>query len=610
MGRVVRPPAYAGDMLREMRIRNLGVIADAVLELSPGLNVITGETGAGKTMVVSGLGLLLGGRSDSGLVRSGSSVAAVEGILELPAAHPALERAVDAGADPQDCADGLILARSVTSEGRSRAHVSGRTVPAGVLADIGRSTVAVHGQADQWRLRHPEQHRAAVDRYGGATLIEALSTYRLHHRAVIALAAELSHLDGLERGHELEAEMLRVGLAELERVDPRPGEEEELRAEEERLSYADGLRAAAGRAHELLTGQGVDGGPGVGGAADLLGAARAELDAVASHDNAVGLMAERCADLAYQAADLANDLAGYQSDVDADPARLAVVQERRDQLTKVLRGKGQSIEEALEWGRQAATRLDELDGAPQRAAEVGAQLEAEREQLGVCAARVTHERRRAAAGLSAAIQTELSHLAMGSSVIDICVSGRPHPEGLSIPGEERPLRFGPEGVDDVEIRLAANPGASPRSVAKAASGGELSRVMLAVELVTGSQDLPTFVFDEVDAGVGGRAALDLGARLAALAQHAQVVVVTHLAQVAAFADRHLTVRKAVDGQVTSSDVRVLAGRERLREIARMMAGVEDSDAALDHARDLLSRVGRSDEFEAVPAGLTTAALTT
>ncbi|HET7476846.1 MAG TPA: DNA repair protein RecN [Dermatophilaceae bacterium] len=595
-------------MLRQIRIRGLGVIQDATLDLAPGLNVLTGETGAGKTMVVSGLGLLLGARADAGLVRDGARAAVVEGVVALPADHPARARAEDAGADVED---ELILARSIADGGRSRAHVGGRAAPVGLLGELGQLLVAVHGQADQWRLRRPDQHRDLLDRYAGAPVLQPLHAYQARFDEHTALETELMRLRQLDRDRAREAEVLRAGLEELERVDPRPGEDDQLRLEDARLSHADGLRDAAGQAHALLVGadeQGYDddglGGSVTGGIA----AARSALAPMAGHDEALLELDRRLAEIGYLAADVAGDLAGYLSGLEVDPARLAAVQQRRAELSRLLRRYGDTIADVLQWGRESASRLDQLEGANDRAAQVRDRLAELAGELTELAGELTAARRHAAARLGAGVTGELARLAMGSAVVDVAVRTRPstgaEPDdpskatvggqdaGWALPGLRR------HGADEVEIRLAANPGSQPRSVASAASGGELSRVMLALEVVAGGRDVPTYVFDEVDAGVGGRAALDVGARLAALAATAQVVVVTHLAQVAAYADRHLVVRKSVDGQVTASDVVEVRGAERRREIARMLAGSPESAAAVEHAAELLHRAAKG---RAVPA---------
>jgi len=591
-------------VLQEIRIQNLGVIDDAVLELHPGLNVVTGETGAGKTMVVSGLGLLLGARADAGLVRAGASSAAVEGVVDLDADHPAAVRAAEAGADLDG---GLVLLRTLSAEGRSRAHVGGRSAPVGVLSEIGEHLVAVHGQADQWRLKQADQHRALLDQYAGEPLAKSLRRYQELYDEHEQVRRELAELREAARDRAREVEILQMGLEQIEALDPQPGEDDDLRVEDERLSHAEGLRAGAEAARTLIAGAeeeyAAEPAPNVIGA---IADARGALSGMLEHDPALKELDRRLADLGYLAADLGADLSGYLSDIELDPGRLGWVQQRRADLGGLLRKYGDTVDEVLAWGKNAAARLDTLLNADDTLAGLGARLDTLRAELGAAAAALTKARVKAATGLAKAVSTELAHLAMGKAVVEVSVTQRPAADGLTVPGAARsgtaegPVRFTRHGVDEVEILLAANPGAPARSVAKAASGGELSRVMLALEVVTGagaSDGVPTFVFDEVDAGVGGRAALDIGARLAALACHAQVIVVTHLAQVAAFADRHLVVTKSSDGHVTSSGVVPVDGDARLRELARMMAGV-DTDTAVEHAGELLAQAGARREAAA------------
>jgi DNA repair protein RecN (Recombination protein N) len=571
--------------------------------------VVTGETGAGKTMVVTGLGLLLGARADAALVRTGADTAVVEGIVVVAPDHPAAARASEAGADLDD---GLVLVRTISAEGRSRAHVGGRTAPVGVLGEIGERLVAVHGQADQWRLRQGDQHRAMLDPFGGSAVSAALARYEQLFDAHASASAELADLRAQARDRAREIDLLQHGLDQLEALDPQPGEDADLRVEDERLSHAEGLRTAAEVAHTHLAGGEEYAAEPVAGTVETIAAGRHALAGEVDHDPRLLELDRRLADLGYLAADLASDLSAYASDIDIDPARLGWVQQRRADLATLTRKYGDTVDDALAWGREAAARLDRLVGSDSRVEELAAEVHQLRTDLGRAAGELSAARQAAALRLADEVTAELAHLAMGQAVVEVAVSQRtvdpagaaapgadpeqapsvdPRPPGgLEVPGLGASLRFGRHGVDDVEIRLAANPGSPVRSVARAASGGELSRVMLALEVVTGragSDEVPTFVFDEVDAGVGGAAALAVGARLAALACHAQVVVVTHLPQVAAYADRHLVVRKASDGHITASGVHALEGDERLRELARMMAGV-DTDAALDHARELVA----------------------
>src|SRR6476469_5205519 len=568
-----------------MRIRGVGVIDDAVLDLSPGLNVLTGETGAGKTMVVSGLGLLLGERADSGLVRTGSASALVEGVVQLPPDHPALLRADEAGADHED--GELVIARTIAAAGRSRAHVGGRTAPVAVLAELGQMLVAVHGQADQWRLKQGDAHRVVLDDFGGPALTALRDRVAELYDRWRDSAREHARLVSEARERAREIDSLTASLEEIEAVDPQPGEDAALRAEDERLAHADTLRLAAAQALADLSGDDYAAEPAPN-VRDLIGAARGALTPATAHDQALAGLDERLHEVGTLVTDLAADLTAYLQDVDLDPERLGYVQERRAALGVLTRKYGETVDEVLEWSGRSAARLDELVTADDRVERLGAEV-AELEASLVAAALALSEARRAAGDdFGTRVSEELSHLAMGKAVVHVELRRRTDPEGVALPDGER-VRLSRHGIDDVEILLAANPGATPRSVARAASGGELSRVMLALEVV-GSRSAsgeaasgpPTFVFDEVDAGVGGRAAL---------AEHAQVIVVTHLAQVAAFADRHLVVHKADDGRITSSSVTVVDGDARLRELSRMMGGDPDSEAGLAHAGDLLEQTG-------------------
>ncbi|WP_202878771.1 DNA repair protein RecN [Ornithinimicrobium ciconiae] len=569
-------------MLTRMRIQRLGVIDDAELDLSPGLNVITGETGAGKTMVVSGLGLLFGARADSAMVRSGAASAVVEGEVAVPPDHPAARRVAAAGGETEE---GLILVRTVSAEGRSRAHVGGRSAPVGVLSEVGEHLVAVHGQADQWRLRAPEQHRVLLDAFGGPEIATSLQRYAVAHRQWNATREELARLSTAGAERTLRMEMLRGALEEIEAVDPQEGEEDDLRTEELRLAHADGLRQAADTAHAALSG-GDDAAEEVRPVTELLAGASQALAPVAEHDPALLELRKRLDELSYLAADLGGDLASYGTGIDVDPARLAWVQQRRSVLSALLRKYGESTSVVLAWSAQAALEVAELDGSDERIAALSQDEARQRAEVIAAGAALSSARSEAAARLGTQVGAELAHLAMAGAEVEVTVRHRPDADGLDLGDGER-VRVAAHGLDEVEILLAANAGTAPRTVTKAASGGELSRVMLALEVVSAQGDVPTYVFDEVDAGVGGAAALDLGARLAQLAQHAQVIVVTHLGQVAAFADSHHVVHKSSDGAITASDVRSVDGPERVAEIARMLGGVTDSPAALEHARELL-----------------------
>ncbi|HEY2129621.1 MAG TPA: DNA repair protein RecN [Streptosporangiaceae bacterium] len=594
-------------MLEEVRITALGVIDDAVLELSPGFTVVTGETGAGKTMVVTGLGLMFGGRADPARVRPGADRATVEGRLRVDPEGRVAEQVTEAGGELDDDGATLLLSRSVSAEGRSRAYAGGHSVPVSLLTYLADDLVAVHGQADQQQLLRAGRQREALDRFGGPPLAAAAADYLRVYQRHRAVSTELAELTSLARQRAQEADDLRRGLAEIERLEPVEGEDAELRTEEDRLANADALHSAATVAHDALLGDPASGSYDLPDAVSLLGAASQALEAVASHDPALAGLAARLNEASYLVSDAGAELASYLQSVEADPARLAAVQERRAELTRLVRAYGQDapapaapdedgldadgldgdpasppdsppggdLAAVLTWAKQAAARLAELDGDDDRVSGLAAEADQLAAEVAELAGQLTALRTEAAERFAAEVTTELAALAMPHARVTVAV----------MPQQE----FGPHGADDVELRLVAHPGAPPLPLAKGASGGELSRVMLAIEVVfAGADPVPTFVFDEVDAGVGGKAAVEIGRRLARLARLAQVIVVTHLPQVAAFADTHLVVEKAGDGSVTRSGVTRLDDAGRVTELSRMLAGLEDSEYGRAHAGELLT----------------------
>jgi DNA repair protein RecN (Recombination protein N) len=575
-------------VFEDLRIRGLGVIDDAELELGPGLTVITGETGAGKTMVVTGLGLLMGGRADPGAVRAGAGTAVVEGRVQVDPRGPAAARALEAGAEIEQ--GSLLLSRTVSAEARSRAHIGGRAVPVGMLTELADDLVAVHGQSDQQRLLRPARQRETLDRYAGEPVTEPFASYSGLYAELMAVESQLTEMTTQTRERAQEADLLRLGLAEVTRADPRPGEDADLTAEEARLAHAEGLRFAATAAHASLatddsTGDGAD-------ALALIAAARRSLEPQQNHDPALAALADRLAEASYLLADVAADLASYAADIDVDPARLAAVQERRSALSALFRKYGADTDEVLAWAERASRRLFELDNDDDRIKALAQRRDDLRTELGILASRLSAARTAAAQRFAVSVAAELSALAMPQAHVEVQVTPRPDPAGLLVDGAT--VAFGPTGVDDVEILFAAHAGVAPRPLDRGASGGELSRLMLAVEVVfAGADPVPTFVFDEVDAGVGGKAAVEVGRRLARLSRSAQVLVVTHLPQVAAFADRHLRVVKNEDGRIISSGVALLDDDGRVQELSRMLAGLEGSATARAHAEELLATAASS-----------------
>lgn len=581
-------------MLEELRITGLGVIQDTTLPLAPGMNVITGETGAGKTMVVTGLGLLFGGRADAGRVRPDAGRAVVEGRLRLSgrAAKAVHARVAEAGADPDE--DGtVLLSRAVTAEGRSRAYIGGRSTPVSVLAEIGEQVLAVHGQSDQLRLLRPAEQRAALDRFAGAEHEKLLDTFRETFAEWRRVEDDLADRRRNARQRNQEADLLRLGLDEIMRVNPQPGEDDELKAEAQRLEHIEGLRTAAQVAYQCLVGS-ADSTDGAPDAASLIGTARRSLEGQGGVDRMLGDLAGRLEEAATLVSDVAAELSGYLTSIDADPGRLQAIYERRTALRALTRKYADDVDGVIAWAERAQQRLAELDTSDELLEELDRERRRLADEVADLASRVSAARREAAARFAEQVTAELAGLAMPYARIEVAVLPRPTARGepsVTIDGVE--VGVTPDGADEVEIRLLAHPGAPALPLQRGASGGELSRVMLAIEVVfAGAGGPPTLVFDEVDAGVGGQAAVEIGRRLARLARSHQVLVVTHLPQVAAFADRHLVVAKDTGGAVTTSGVRVVEDTERARELARMLAGLPDSDLGIAHAEELLAMAAR------------------
>ncbi len=556
-------------MLSELRIQNLGVIAEATLEPAPGMTVVTGETGAGKTMIVSGIGLLLGERAEGRIVRRDASRAVVEG--RFTQTEPIAAQLTELGAELD--ADELLLARQVSAAGRSRAFIGGVQAPINQLSALTGELATIHGQSEQIRLGSPERQREVLDRSGGPALASLLDAYRAGYRRREQLRAERDDLVRHAQERAREADLLRFGLDEISKIDPQPGEDTELAAEASRLQAVDDLRLLADRAGHALSGSD-EGDPDDPGAVGLAGIARHALDQIAALDPQAAELAGRGRALTGQVNELAADVASYLADLDADPLRLEHVTGRRAELAALTRKYGSTIDEVLGWAAESAARLGSLGSDDQRVAELGTQIAALDAELASQAGALSTQRRAAADRLEAAVQSELAALAM------------PH---ARLAFELRPLaELGGWGAEQVVLLFAANPGSELAPLAKVASGGELSRVRLALEVVLAADDPGhVFVFDEVDAGIGGAVAVELGRRLARLAEHSQVIVVTHLAQVAAFGQAHWLVSKSSSGAVTTSDLRLLEGADRETELARMMGGLADSESGLAHARELL-----------------------
>lgn len=572
-------------MLAEIAISNLGVISHASAELSPGLTVLTGETGAGKTMVVTGLRLLTGGRADASRVRTGAKEAVVEGAfstegLPEPTIDDVRSVAEGAGAQPDENGEYLV-SRSVKASGRSSAHLGGRKVPAAALGDLAAHLLTIHGQNDQLRLLAPEQQLAALDRFDPA-IAPKLEAYREVYTEWRQAVKSLK--ERTEKRLELAQEMdrLRFAIEEIDAVSPQAGEDDELVATINRLQDVDALREAAQTA--LVA---IDGAEAVGAfgadeeepASDLVGKAQAAL--ASSSDEALRELGVRLGEVARVLADVAAELGAYTADLPSDPDELERLLQRQQELKSLTRKYAPDIAGVVAWREKAGKRLGQIDTSEEAVDKLKTQVAKLESEMKTRAAALTKARAKAAKRLGEAVTEELHGLAMPKAQLRV---------------EVAEAKFGRDGADTVEITLAPNAALEPKPLATSASGGELSRVMLALEVILSeSSSGATLVFDEVDAGVGGRAAVEIGRRLARLARRNQVIVVTHLPQVAAYANTHLHVSKDVGDEAVTSGVGTLADEERIEELARMMAGLDDSDTGRAHATELFTRAQREVE---------------
>jgi len=553
-------------MIEQLRIKNLGVIRDATLDFSPGLTVLTGETGAGKTMVFRSLHLLFGGKADSALISTGAEQASVEADVAMPT--ELITRLDELGGEVED-GNIAIISRQVNSTGRSRSFAGGVSVPAGVVGELGEALVAVHGQSDQLRLTKTDQQRQLLDRYAGETVAKPMAKYSELWEAQRTLERRIESLTADAGTRAAQLERITRILEQVDSLKPLPGEDSELDDEAKRLSHTEALYEVTARASDLLTGGQGDDMPVVA----ALVTARKGLDHERNLDATLGEFADRMKELEILAADLSADISAYSSGIDASPQRLAFVESRRAALKTLTREFG-DVDDLLAWVSENRPRLAELEGGDEVLGQLREELAQVKADLVKSAADITKARTKAAAAFSAQVTGELESLAMPGATVQFRLS---------------PANPGPSGADLIELGLISRPDSPWIPMSKGASGGELSRIMLAVEVVLAAADpTETFVFDEVDAGVGGAAAVEVGKRLARLARNAQVIVVTHLPQVAAFADRHLVIARSDGQEVHSSSVSEVQQGERVAELSRMLAGLADSQAGTQLAEELLA----------------------
>jgi len=558
-------------MLRELRIENLLLIERAELRLGQGLNAITGETGAGKTVLAHSLDLLMGGKAKAQIVRPGAREAWVEGVFDLPAGLLDEPEMTELAERLPEGAEEVVLGRRVSAGGRTSAFVAGRAAAAADLKLLGGRLVAFFGQHEHRRLTISSAQLEILDGFAGEEHLKLRSSYRDVHRECGRLAVELAQLREREGSRERDLDLYCYELSEIEAVAPVPEERAEIAAERERLRHAEGLREAASIAHAGLAGADADG----GGAAAALAQAEGALQGAAGHDPALDALAERVAALAVEAGDAASELRDYAEGVAADPASLQAIEERLEAIDRLERKHGGSVESVLAHADHCREEIARLEGAGERSAEAEAALaevEARREHFGE---KLSAGRGAAAGPLQERVAAELERLSMAGASLEVVLE--PHPDG-----------YGASGRETVELRVAPNPGIEPAPLRDAASGGELSRVMLALSGLGQAASAGTMVFDEIDAGIGGKTARVVGERLQALGRDRQVLCITHLPQVASLADVHFRLEKDVAGKQALASVERLEGEGVVEEIRRMLGADSSDEAATQHARELLA----------------------
>ncbi len=566
-------------MLRELRIQNFAIIDQLELTFESGLVVFTGETGAGKSIILDALELLLGGRADATAIRTEADLARVEATFHLCGPERQEVHAILRRADLLDDPDYLTLSREVRREGRSVARVNGVTVNIGLLKELGERLVDIHGQSEHLSLLNVRAHLGLLDRY--ADVQSQRETYRQTYQQLQAVRRELEELRQAQRDADRRTEMLTFQAEEIESARLRPGEDEELRHERDRLANAEALARLAQQALAALD-EGTAESPA---ATDLIGQAAQALNKLAQIDSDQSALAQQTTLLAESLADLARSLRAYLETIEYNPKRLEEVEERLDLLHRLTRKYGGSLEAVLAYAAEARRQLEHISNAAERIAQLEAAEKELLTRLSEQAQILSRQRRAAAEKLSRSMEAELDDLRMAAARFAVDFQTRPDPAGLPLPDGTR-VAFDEDGLDKVEFLIAPNPGEGLKPLAKIASGGETSRLMLGLKNVLAHADeVPTLIFDEIDQGIGGRVGATVGEKLWLLARQHQVLVVTHLPQLAAFGDQHFQVQKQVENDRTRTHVTPLEGETRLLELAQMLGEV--SEGTLRSAHDLL-----------------------
>ena len=562
--------------LEEISIRGLGVIESSNIEFKPGLTVLTGETGAGKTMVLTALGLVLGSKSDSDLVRAGQERAVISGKFAVPKDIAAL--IIEGGGEIDD--GSVVITRTVSTEGKSRVLVGGAVSSTAAVNQFAQSLVEIHAQSSSSKLNKPAVSRELLDRFAGIELIQYQNIFDQYKQMIDRIADLQSQLSQRDK----EMALLSEFAAEFAKLVPKSGELSQIENEIAKLGSVEQLNQAVTASLNLLADDEIS-------AINLLQQMRKTLDQVVGKDSELDQITERFTETLLNLSDVGSDLTSYLSNLEADPNRFASLQERKASLNSLLKryGKGSERDAAFEQliidGQNAKAKMADLSGGDERVRELEKEAQKLFDQLKTGALAISKDRKLSADKIAKLVTAEINNLAMPNAKFVI---------EQKVADSGNPKNYTATGLDEIAILFAAHVGAAPLSLSKVASGGELSRVMLALEVVIAeAEPIGTYIFDEVDAGVGGKAAVEVGRRLAKLAKSAQVIVITHLPQVAVWADNHLVVKKNESGLVTQSDVIEMSGDARKVEIARMLSGQEDSKTAQEHATELLAIVRNS-----------------
>ncbi|MFA0742886.1 MAG: hypothetical protein DFNUSKGM_003019 [Candidatus Fervidibacter sacchari] len=566
-------------MLTELLIRNLAIIDEVQVPFQPGFNVLTGETGAGKSIIIHAINFLVGGRGDIDLIRTGAETLLVEAVFDLtncPQVKTVLE---EVGIETED--DTLILSRELSRAGKSRCRINGRAATIAMLKQIGKSLIDIHGQHEHQSLLDPTNHLCFLDAFGGEELAALKERYYSLYRQLMQVERELAELQQSERERMQRLDLLRYQAEEIDRANLREGEEEDLLQERQLLVNAERISERVSYAVRCLTGE--------RGVLDSLGEAMQSLKEIASLDPNLQSWHDALSQAFDTIQEVGFELERYASRIEFDPERLEEVESRLDLLKRLKRKYGDSISAILQYRQQIEQELQRLETSEERLETLQREREQLRKELAETAMALSEARQEIARQLERTVQNHLKALMMERARFKVAIDRLPDPNGLQLP--EGTFAFGRDGVDQVEFLISTNPGEPLKPLAKIASGGEISRTMLALKAsLQRTHEIPVLVFDEIDVGIGGKTAEAVGEKLREVSRYAQVLCVTHLPQIAALADWHLQVEKITEGKRTRVIVTPLEYEERVKELARMLSGRQITQASLQHAQELLQRV--------------------